>query len=103
MKNKIIAVSSSTAKMFIRNKDNGKDEVILNRGKAIRHFCLECCGWSMVDVNECASEYCPLFAFRFGGSCKAALKKTEKIELSIAKREEKELKLVQKKLKKEQK
>lgn len=34
--------------------------------KAIRAFCLECCGGSSVEVRDCTSRMCPLKPFRFG-------------------------------------
>lgn len=34
--------------------------------KAIREFCLECCGGSSNDVKTCTAPRCPLYAFRFG-------------------------------------
>ena len=34
--------------------------------KAIREFCLECCGGSSHDVRLCTAPNCPLYAFRFG-------------------------------------
>ena len=37
-----------------------------NPVKAIREFCLQCCGGKAVDVKECTSTICPLKPFRFG-------------------------------------
>lgn len=34
--------------------------------KAIREFCLGCCGGSSNDVKSCTAPNCALFAFRFG-------------------------------------
>ena len=34
--------------------------------KAIREFCLECCGGSRAEVKSCLATRCPLYAFRFG-------------------------------------
>lgn len=34
--------------------------------KAIREFCLECCGGSSAEVKSCTATKCPLYAFRFG-------------------------------------
>jgi hypothetical protein len=34
--------------------------------KAIREFCLECCGGNSNDVKFCTAPRCPLYAFRFG-------------------------------------
>lgn len=34
--------------------------------KAIREFCLECCGGNSADVKSCTAPRCPLYAFRFG-------------------------------------
>lgn len=35
--------------------------------KAIRIFCLECCGFLPVEVNKCTSLGCPLYPYRQGG------------------------------------
>lgn len=37
-----------------------------NPVKAIREFCLECCGDSPSGVKECTSVNCPLYPFRLG-------------------------------------
>ena len=37
-----------------------------NPVKAIRDYCLECCGGSHNEVKFCQIERCPLYAFRFG-------------------------------------
>ena len=34
--------------------------------RAIREFCLECCGGNSNDVKTCTAYRCPLHAFRFG-------------------------------------
>lgn len=34
--------------------------------KAIREFCLDCCGGSSNEVKGCTAPNCALFAFRFG-------------------------------------
>lgn len=34
--------------------------------KAIREFCLGCCGGSRSDVAKCTSRSCALYDFRFG-------------------------------------
>jgi hypothetical protein len=34
--------------------------------KAIRKICLECMGYSWVEVKRCIRSECPLFEFRFG-------------------------------------
>lgn len=41
-------------------------ENITNPVKAIRAFCLECCGNSSEAVRECTAPRCALYAFRFG-------------------------------------
>lgn len=41
-------------------------ELITSPVKAIREFCLQCCGGSAVDVRGCTSTMCPLKPFRFG-------------------------------------
>lgn len=37
-----------------------------NPVKAIRKFCLDCCGGSIIDVKLCNTTNCNLYAFRFG-------------------------------------
>ena len=37
-----------------------------NPVKAIREFCLDCCGGQREEVKLCPSERCALHAFRFG-------------------------------------
>lgn len=37
-----------------------------NPVKAIREFCLDCCGGSGTEVRECPSLNCALYPFRFG-------------------------------------
>ena len=37
-----------------------------NPVKAIRAFCVECCGGSTNEVKLCTSSRCMLFPFRFG-------------------------------------
>ena len=39
---------------------------ITNPVKAIRAFCLECCGGSPYDVKDCSSRECNLYPFRLG-------------------------------------
>lgn len=39
---------------------------IKNPVKAIRAFCMECCGGRSADVRDCTSVGCPLKPFRFG-------------------------------------
>lgn len=41
-------------------------EEIRNPVKAIRAFCLSCCGGSSNEVRDCASRDCALKPFRFG-------------------------------------
>lgn len=36
-----------------------------SRRFAVRVFCLECNGWSSVDVRRCVSSGCPLYLYRF--------------------------------------
>lgn len=37
-----------------------------NPVKAIRQFCLDCCGGSSAEVKTCSAPDCALYAFRFG-------------------------------------
>ena len=39
---------------------------ITNPVKAIRAFCLECCGGSPAEVKECTGVSCSLYPFRLG-------------------------------------
>ena len=39
-----------------------------NPVKAIREFCLGCCGDSPLAVRECAAPDCALYAFRMGSN-----------------------------------
>lgn len=41
-------------------------EEIRNPVKAIRAFCVECCGGSSNEVKLCPATECQLYAFRFG-------------------------------------
>lgn len=34
--------------------------------KAVRAFCLECCGGSYKEVKLCPAQRCPLYAYRLG-------------------------------------
>lgn len=52
-------------KQVIRTK-KGEKLVSLNRTKAIRAFCLECVGWSALEVRKCTSPKCALYNFRMG-------------------------------------
>ena len=45
---------------------NGFKEVDLNRGKAIRYKCLDCCCWSHSEVRDCSYTDCYLYPFRMG-------------------------------------
>lgn len=42
------------------------ESTITSPVKAIRAFCLECCGDSPTEVKYCTSARCPLKPFRFG-------------------------------------
>lgn len=42
------------------------NEEITSPLKAIRAFCLDCCGGSANEVKGCTSSMCKLKAFRFG-------------------------------------
>lgn len=45
----------------------GNDDMIITSPlKAIRAFCLSCCGDSAKEVKECTSKDCVLKPFRFG-------------------------------------
>jgi hypothetical protein len=38
-----------------------------SRKAAIRSFCLECCGYSSLEVRKCTDLGCPLYIFREEG------------------------------------
>lgn len=38
----------------------------LNRAKAIRSKCLDCCAYQTVEVRLCTSYECPLWRYRMG-------------------------------------
>lgn len=42
------------------------DKKRLNRAKAIRLKCLDCCGYQPLEVRECTSYDCPLWRYRMG-------------------------------------
>jgi len=50
----------------IKTAQNSTREVSLTRGKAIRFFCVECCGWSWAEAKRCPAETCPLWPYRPG-------------------------------------
>lgn len=45
---------------------NGEEKKQTNPVKAIRAFCIECCGWNSNEVRLCPSVRCALYPFRFG-------------------------------------
>ena len=53
-------------KHTIRSKDGGTREVSLSSLRAVRNHCLECVGWSPLEVKNCKSPLCSLFPFRLG-------------------------------------
>lgn len=52
-------------KCKIRSK-TGHKIIRLNRRKAIREKCLDCSGWSYVEVQNCSFTSCELYHFRSG-------------------------------------
>lgn len=52
--------------IFIIDRKEIDMEEIKSPVKAIRAFCLECCGNAPSEVKTCVSKRCPLYAFRFG-------------------------------------
>jgi len=49
----------------IRDLRTGKlKDVELTRSKAIKYFCLECCGGDRKAIRECTATHCPLYPFR---------------------------------------
>jgi len=53
-------------KHTIRTRDRKTKEVSLTPLSAIRAHCLECVGWSPIEVKLCSCILCPLFPYRFG-------------------------------------
>ena len=43
---------------------NGSKEINLNRRKAVRERCLNCSGWSYIEVENCQFADCDLYPFR---------------------------------------
>lgn len=54
----------------------------LNRAKAIRQKCLDCCCWQQNEVKQCERKACPLWRYRMG--------REERDELYYASRKAKE-------------
>lgn len=48
------------------NSKNGTKVVDLNRRKAIREKCLNCAGWSRLEVMNCTFKRCPFYNWRTG-------------------------------------
>lgn len=40
--------------------------VVMARTRAIRYFCVECCGYSPSEPKLCQDVHCPLYPFRLG-------------------------------------
>jgi len=54
-------------KHTIRKDGNGNlKNVTLTPLKAIRHYCVECMGFSQKEIEGCFSSNCPLFPYRQG-------------------------------------
>ena len=53
--------------MKLRTKGRDGIKIIdLNRRKAIRERCLNCCAWYPSQVRNCKYRYCPLYPYRTG-------------------------------------
>jgi hypothetical protein len=57
-------------KTIIRDK-NGFRAARVNRRRAVRNFCTECCGWSIAEVEKCDGKHldgsmCPFHQFKSG-------------------------------------
>lgn len=48
----------------IRAKGGGVVDVTLNRNRAIKAMCTECCGYSEMNPKDCTAKLCPLWPFR---------------------------------------
>ena len=46
--------------------ESKEKKLITNPIKAIRAFCVECCGGSAHEVSLCTATECQLYEFRFG-------------------------------------
>lgn len=57
-----------------------KKALKMSRAKAVREYCIDCCGGSSGDVTMCNILSCPLWWWRFGVpmSSKVAKKRMEK-------------------------
>ena len=53
-------------KHTIRSKDGGTKVVTLTAIKAIRNHCMECMGWSPLEVKNCSNQLCSMYPYRFG-------------------------------------
>lgn len=45
----------------------------INRAKAIRYKCLDCCSFQSNEVRDCPSTTCPLWRYRMGTEVKDEL------------------------------
>ena len=55
-----------SVKHTIRTKDGGRRDVVITPLRAIRLYCLECCGWQVREVRLCVANECPLWPYRMG-------------------------------------
>ena len=62
------------------------NEEIKSPLKAIRAFCLSCCGDSAYEVKECTSKNCPLKPFRFGKNPYAKRQLSEEQRMAASER-----------------
>lgn len=53
-----------TRNEFVKDATEGKKR--LSPLKAIRCWCLECCGYQFEETKDCQGDDCPLYKFRFG-------------------------------------
>lgn len=57
---------SNLDKTTISHQNNYNKSERLNRAKAIRKKCLDCCAYQQNEVKLCTSYNCPLWRYRMG-------------------------------------
>ena len=65
-------------KVSIRSK-NGHKTLNINRRRAIRERCLNCCGWNSLNVTYCNFSCCPLHPYRKSNGKQDAKKRSKAI------------------------
>ena len=65
--------------LTIIQSKNGSKEINLNRRKAVRERCLNCSGWSYIEVENCQFSDCDLYPFRLAAGKQNAQKRHKAI------------------------